>query len=55
MKKTYNKPEIYSEDVSIAFAQNCCPALENPSGINQGMSFFCTGCVINVTYEYIKC
>lgn len=55
MKKEYHKPEMYSEDVSIAFAQTCCDGRPVPSGINQMAGAFCAACKINYIYEYIQC
>ncbi len=55
MKKQYQKPQIYTEDVSIAFAQNCCAPIETPSGFNQFSGMFCSACTIQKVYEYLQC
>jgi len=54
MKKQYQKPQIYTEDVSIAFAQNCCPeTYPMPNAFAAG---FCaaSGCHSNPG-NYLKC
>jgi allophanate hydrolase subunit 1 len=55
MKKQYQKPQIYTEDVSIAFAQTCCDPIETPSGINQFANMFCSMCTIQRSYDYLQC
>ncbi len=55
MKKKYQKPQIYTEDVSIAFAQTCCDPIESATGLNQFAGMFCTKCIIQQTWDYLKC
>lgn len=56
MKKPYEKPEIYSEDVSVVFAQNCCSPIDTYSGMTQAAGAFCTmRCTHDVSYEYLQC
>jgi hypothetical protein len=47
MKEPYEKPEVYTDDVSVAFAQACC-SKGSPIGLVPGMAptqLFCkAGC-----------
>ena len=52
MKKQYQKPQIYTEDVSIAFAQNCCP--ETYPLPNAFAAAFCPG-EPKQTGNYLQC
>jgi hypothetical protein len=44
MKKKYTPPEIYTEDVSIAFTQACCTPVPGDQFPGTALPQFCAGC-----------
>ena len=42
MKKKYERPVVYSEDITLAFAQECC--IETTNYLTTGARPWCLGC-----------
>lgn len=51
MKQTYEKPQVFTENISVVFAGACCTD-KSPVGANTGTFSTLTGCLPDCHWDY---